>query len=457
MNKGVRLTKAPQPWQIIQQTNGRAQVLLEGTSEPYPPKQADLAAPLTVYARIVLENDGSQVIPWTAMKRSSDGCFSGALGNIPAGGLYRLETCLVRGQGSFDWAMRGDAVSHIGVGDVFLIAGQSNAAGYGRGETEDPVSLMVHMLRLNGRWDMACNPLNDSTDAIFPACAATHNTGVSPYLTFARILSERLHFPIGLVPAALGASALDAWGKDRALYQELIARKPFVGEVKGLLWYQGCADTTFEASRSYAARFSAFLERLFADWGCVFPVLTVQIGRNDIFQSDEISEAWSYMRETQRKIAMQNPDVWMVPSYDLPRGDPIHLSAQGQSMLGKRLAVKALQCLYGVPVSGTAPELAGLKRLDARSLLATFSPLCHGLSLFAETLPNRLFFLEDERGPIGITHVEGYRLDGLILHLNREAGQNGRITYLPGTGVDGPYPRDATSLLPIVPFDKIPF
>ena len=44
----------------------------------------------------------------------------------------RIESCLNRGNCGLEASDVGDMVKHIGVGDLFLIAGQSNAVGYGR-------------------------------------------------------------------------------------------------------------------------------------------------------------------------------------------------------------------------------------------------------------------------------------------------------------------------------------
>ena len=57
-------------------------------------------------------------------------------------------------------------VHNIGVGDVFIAAGQSNAAGRAKNPVEDPPELGVHLLRPSGRWDLATHPMGETTDAI---------------------------------------------------------------------------------------------------------------------------------------------------------------------------------------------------------------------------------------------------------------------------------------------------
>lgn len=42
------------------------------------------------------------------------------------GGLYRIETCMNHAEtnGAIEWATRGDMIHHVGVGDLYVIAGQ---------------------------------------------------------------------------------------------------------------------------------------------------------------------------------------------------------------------------------------------------------------------------------------------------------------------------------------------
>lgn len=60
----------------------------------------------------------------------------------------------------------GDMIHHLGIGDLFVITGQSNSAGYGKDPIFDPPELGIHLLKNNGRWDMASHPFNDSTATI---------------------------------------------------------------------------------------------------------------------------------------------------------------------------------------------------------------------------------------------------------------------------------------------------
>ena len=137
MNYGVTITGGAVPWQIFQQNSeGVAPIRLWGSYHlirlsqelplefsPVPPARA------TVKARIAREDTGESVIPWTLCQIPEPGCWEIEFPRVPAGGLYRIETTMDYEGWDGLSCTRGDMVHHVGVGDVFVIAGQSNAAG----------------------------------------------------------------------------------------------------------------------------------------------------------------------------------------------------------------------------------------------------------------------------------------------------------------------------------------
>src|SRR5689334_17258394 len=120
---GVKITDGPQDWQIFQRDHdGFAAITLAGTWE------AD-EIEFYIQARVVDENlnmpvtaylDWQDAVLDTAAKR-----FSITLERVPQGGLYRVETRVKRPQAEDTRPLRGDLIHHIGVGDIFVIAGQS--------------------------------------------------------------------------------------------------------------------------------------------------------------------------------------------------------------------------------------------------------------------------------------------------------------------------------------------
>ncbi len=130
-------------WQIVQQNeHGYGTIALRGRWFG----DAMLPGTGAVQVRVLLEATGaplSRVLDWAPVKTTDDGAWEARL-DVPTGGLYRIETRYVPpGMPAPEWSPRGDVRHFVGVGDLWIIAGQSNSAGYGRGPIEDPPTLVL--------------------------------------------------------------------------------------------------------------------------------------------------------------------------------------------------------------------------------------------------------------------------------------------------------------------------
>ncbi|MBM3277619.1 MAG: sialate O-acetylesterase [Candidatus Handelsmanbacteria bacterium] len=448
-NTGALIDQGPSDWQIVQQDDsGQGALSLSGRwVHPEPGR---------VEVRLVREDTGIAVCGWQPAQTSPDHTWSAQLSQIPAGGLYRLETRLNhQGNLAGEWSIRGDSRHFLGVGDLWLIAGQSNSAGYGRGPYHDPPQLGVHLFRNSEAWALAAHPMNDATDTRHPVNRETANPGHSPYLHFGRILLQALGHPIGLVQTALGGSPLSAWNPAQGqavLYENMVhCAKKMGGRVRGILWYQGESDTGTDAdAASYAQRFAQAV----AAWrGALgdpqLPVLTVQLNR--VFQvADESSQRrWTQVREAQRQVARADQRVAVVPALDLPLSDLIHISPAGNLLLGERLARAALGLVYGRPGEHRAPDLQAARKLDPQTIELSFAPVTSRMDTL--DLTRHGFRVEDVAGEAPITRVI-YSQDARVqLHLTRPL--RGRALVHGGWGYDpGTTPWDMERFLPMLGF-----
>ncbi len=115
---------------------------------------------------------------------------------VPAGGWYRCEVRAFR-KGSQDPMSRVD-VDHVGVGDVFVVAGQSNSANHGS-ERQQPRSGWV--AAFDGR---AWRPAHD------PQPGASGDAG-SFVPAFGDALVARTHVPVGVVSIGAGGTSVREW------------------------------------------------------------------------------------------------------------------------------------------------------------------------------------------------------------------------------------------------------
>ena len=408
---GVKITNSPSDFQIIQQKDGFGQIELSGTWRF--DKEYALAE---VYARVVMEDSGEIVVFWTVCEM--DGEKWAASLNVPAGGLYRIETCLrIDNKEDLLWCTRGDFRHFIGIGDVFVIAGQSNSTGYGREAIYDPPELGVHLLRNSGRWAVASHPLGDSTDTAHEVNAEAGNPGHSPYLQFAKMLKKELNYPVGLVQVSKGGSAISAWVKGGKLYENMIhVLGEINNEIKGVLWYQGCSDAHEGLCDAYLDNFKGMVSDLRSDLGNQeLYFLTAQLNKHIV--STDTNYSFGKVRDAQRRAANEIKDLYIVPTTDCALSDGIHNNSGSNLIIGKRFAASALGNIYKKRGLCNAPNITEAKLVSENEIMLSFDNIYGGLHFFgAKTIP---FAVEDENGAIEIVDFRVAR-DCLFLSIQRE-------------------------------------
>ena len=295
----------------------------------------------------ILPGGGKQLIA-----RSDDnGFFCGFLKGLKAGGPYRIT--LTDGV--------SDAVfTDLLVGDVWILAGQSNMQGVGKMSGALPPRKDVRAFYLDDRWDVARDPLHNMNKAkaeIHWTLNGGHHAfdnspeiplkGVGPGVAFGQAMAEKMSVPQGLIASAHGGTTLKLWNpelKDKgenSLYGAMYRRFILNGErIAGVLWYQGCTDTSKaetveEYSKNTAELFSA-MRRDFND--AELPIVLAQLGRTTCEYDFVLENHWSRIREEQRLLAERTAHCAVVPTIDLECDDSIHLSGRAQCILGRRMA-----------------------------------------------------------------------------------------------------------------------
>ncbi|MDR1060120.1 MAG: sialate O-acetylesterase [Clostridiales bacterium] len=433
MNCGVLITGGAAPWQIFQRDGrGFAAIRLEGS---YCPARLSPDVPIRferpgasgekVCARVVLEESGADAVPWQPCALLPGRRWELLLPAVPAGGPYRVETRMEHDGWDGLSVTRGDMVHHIGVGDVFVVAGQSNACGRALTPVEDPPELGVHMFRCSGRWDLAAHPLDEATGAVYFGNYSNHNPGHSPFLHMAKRLRRALGCPIGLVMAPYGGSPLSWWNPEEngALTENMLEmlRDARVAP-RAMIWYQGEAEGYVDGAEDYLERFSAFVAGARARLGQPdLPVFTVQLNRclNEV--SERLDRAWGMVREAQRAAAARLPGVFVVPANDLPLYDAAHLSPEANMRLGDRLADAMLCELHGRGAPWRAPEADRAVRLSPCRARLGFSHVQNRLDAFGAPAGLLPIEAEDAGGFVPLAAYAAER-DALLLDFARPPG-----------------------------------
>lgn len=453
---GVIIDKGAQDWQIFQQAqDGMANITLSGrwlTQRQF--KKA------YVIARIVLEDEYRAVtmaLDWHRADTAASGSWSMLLGKVPRGGLYRIETALQLDDAPVEWAQRGDMVHHVGVGDIWAVAGQSNAAGYGKSPVQDPPELGLHMFRSSGEWALASHPLADSTRTRHPANREDANGSHSPFLAFARILKKRLGYPVGIIPAALGGSPISSWIKslDGKLLDNMFdCIDEAGGKIRGICWYQGCSDASSQQRDCYLECFGEFATSVRSRYGNpALPIITAQLNRVINHQSDApTNEAWDIIREAQRRAARELPHVHVVSTIDCGLSDCIHNSSSANLVIGERMAAMALGKVYGHDIKCLHPDLACARQAGRCSIDLIFENVDERLSFEVVDVRQVPFAVKDRDGLVPLAGINISASNTIRLELARDLQGPAVVVGLPGTNPPTAVPFDICGFRPILAF-----
>jgi hypothetical protein len=455
MITNVKITKGASNWRIYQQRNGKATIDLEGVSI--------ISGDAPAWVRVVTEYDKSTVVDWTKAEyigktEDDDGTplnkFKVSL-TLPAGGLYRIDTAVWENLTRIEWSYVGEKIYHIGVGDVFVITGQSNSAGYGRGPAVDPPEFGVHLCKNSEVWTVAAHPFNDAEDTKHPINRepACDN---SPYLAFGRLMKKALGYPIGFIQESLGGSPISRWNTavNGDLYKSMIESVKRITDgdmqVAGILWYQGCSDADVNNDKLYYDRFEQMVSDMRRDFRSPdLPVYTVQL--NKVLNGENLS--WAIIREAQRMAARNIQNVFVVPAFDLSLNDAIHNSSPSNIVIGERLARAALEGYYKKPIIGFAPDISSaVCRGDILTL--SFDNVRHYLSTLDVPAADCGFVVEDEKGAIALTYYSSEE-NRIILKLERIPEGKACVSFAKTSCRCFIPPVDLGSGLPILTFDNM--
>lgn len=352
----LKINVGPSPGQVLQRgADGRVNIKLAGT--------AQRAVNKFVEARLMNAEGPLPGFDWKPLERVKATKWAGELKGVPQGGPYSLEVRIVAGT--------PEIIKDLYIGDLWILAGQSNMEGVGDLVDVQGPEDRVRSFDQTDRWTQATEPLHrlvDATDRVhwrknkdgqpekvtgqdLEQWMANRKKGAGLGLPFAKEILTRTGIPIGLVPCAHGGTSMEQWSpelKDKqgdSLYGATLRRFIAVGgQVKGILWYQGESDASPKALPEYAAK----MEKLIASFRQDFsqpelPFYYVQIGRhvNNTNQNE-----WNAVQEIERKLETKVPRVGMVPTADLSLDDGIHVSTPDLKRLGRRLADMVTHDLY---------------------------------------------------------------------------------------------------------------
>ncbi len=302
------------------------------------------------------------------------------LTGIPAGGPYMLTLADAESAATLE---------NVYVGDVWLLAGQSNMEGAGLRRAED-VAYDLHPDRsvrayyLDDRWDAARSQLhhqwlntddgvrekylriNEGFIRLYGSFEHEAASGVGPGHYIALRMRELTRVPQGVIPCAMGGTGMNDWTPEdktpASLYLSMIRRaRDCGGNIRGVFWYQGEGETSPDGIKGFNDNMRRFIGAIRRDLGESIPFVQAQIGHTTLPQCANLDaeEGWQSIRELQRLLPAVIPNVSTVSTANAYLQDLIHIDAQSQEELGRTMAEEMHRLVTGEGVK--LPELSAVR------------------------------------------------------------------------------------------------
>lgn len=349
---------SPKSYQVLQRdTAGKADIFVKGVYSGEP---------------TAIEASFNGSVWQTITATPSGGKFSGALRNQNAGqGILEVR---FRNNPATNWRQR-----YVGIGDVFLVAGQSNAEGRIRTpQFYSHPTLRAGVFDQTNTWREAYDPTDSTLQDQF---------SIWPLLA-TQIMRDQ-HVPVAFITTGTGATGLTpnaGGGWDPSApgpnYLECLAnvRASGANGLKAVLWYQGESDavTTGMTQDYYETTLKALRSKFQTDFGFNTPLKMMVWQLAEIIGSRESRETFDAVRIGQSDAWDTDPNIIAGPVlYDLDLmandGDGQHVKTAAHALIEATRAWHLLKfALYG-GTEGRGPRFQSASQSDATHIDVAFT------------------------------------------------------------------------------------
>ena len=348
--------------------SGMVAPLVTTSPSPYQVSQRNGITSFSTGA-IAVAGKNQDVVSHSIEASFNGGAYQTVAANVAPNAVFSGSlTNQLQGQGSVttrfvDTPATSVACANVGIGDVWVIAGQSNSSGLGTN----------YQIFLNGNatmgalfgndyaWRTLADPTDDVTGQVDGISndsngqAAGTNTRGSVWPLVASQATAYTKVPVAFIPCALGGSRIAVWQpgtnhQDRnTLYGSMVYRALACGGVKGVLWWEGEYDEsgaggTQTPASTYLAGMKTIAAAIKTDLGVkLIPCKLQAFPQNLGVINGAIGQEWA----TDANV-LPGPDL-----SDIPTDDAYHLMADAKILTASARWWAAIYKDFYAPAGGT--------------------------------------------------------------------------------------------------------
>ena len=248
---------------------------------------------------------------------------------VPAGGWYKLEVRALKDGKE----VAAGAVGHVGVGEVFVGAGQSNSTNCGQEKIQQHTGLVSSFS--GTYWQPADDPQVGAHD---------QSVGGSFWPAFGDAMAEKYHVPIGVASTGHSGTSINQWqpGAGDGLFDWTTERMNELGNggFRAVLWHQGESDTSMP-SDEYREKLTNLIEKSRGAAGWDAPWFVAQVSYHNPTDVSTASTRDAQQKLWQTGVALEGPDTDALTGDNRDNnGQGIHFSPKGLAAHGHMWADK---------------------------------------------------------------------------------------------------------------------
>jgi hypothetical protein len=397
----------------------------------------------------------------------------------PVGGKYSgVLVGQEGGQGALQVRFANDnyvqeSVSYIGIGDVIVIAGGSNASGRGKSNQKVDYSAVKKaagyefkavMFGNDYEWKLLEDPIDSCKNQVdMVSCDKTAGGSQWPLIATEIMKSQKV--PVAFIPTAKGGSTMPKWQKNCDFYRQMENRIQKSGNKIKMVVFQGASGAIQGYdSNTFSTLTNNFANSVYADFGAKVAVAQ---------QSDATSKkSGAYHRITKIRTALQklwdeDNNVTLGPiTYDInlknDNGDGLHFKTTNElEILARRWWAAIDETYYNPNADGRGAKLTkAVLTSNRRYVYLYFDDKSLPLNPRRTNIANVGFLVRDSKGSIDVkyAYILGTKGNRVKLKLARKStSKNLQITYGYGrTAMPTSKVMKDTNRLPVEVFYRYP-